>query len=245
MVLGGGDPGDPFAAAHGVAVKPLIDIHGRPMAAYVLDALRGSRRVGEIAYIGPAEHPELAARVGLRVTDRGRLLDNLEAGVAALGGRGRVLVVSADVPLLRAEELRELLDRAPDAAVVYPIVPRGACERAYPGVRRTYARLREGQFTGGNLFLVQAELIGEFLPRIRALLAARKNPLRLAGLVGPGVALRLITGRLSIGDLEARVSRILGVSARALIAESPSVGTDIDKEDDLELARRLLAPGPR
>lgn len=239
VVLGGGDPGDPFAAAHAVPVKPLIELAGKPMAAYVLEALRGSGRIGRVAYIGPAEHPALQGLTDLRVTDRGRLLDNLEAGVAALGSRGRVMVVTADIPLLTAAELRELLDSAPQAGVVYPIVPRSECEAHYPGVKRTYARLKEGSFTGGNLFLLEAGLVSEFLPRIRALLAARKNPLKLAAIIGPSVALRLLTGQLTIAALEQRVSAILGVSARALISR-PSVGTDIDKEEDLQLAREQL-----
>ena len=38
VVLGGGDPGDPFAAAHGVKVKPLIPVSGLTMAERVLRA---------------------------------------------------------------------------------------------------------------------------------------------------------------------------------------------------------------
>ncbi|GAA0513111.1 nucleotidyltransferase family protein [Deinococcus depolymerans] len=248
-MLGGGDPGDPFAAAHGVKVKPLIPVAGEPMALHVLRALRGSGRVGRVAYVGPTT-PALDLLIDGRVTDHGTLLSNLEAGVDALRAAGlrpgeRVLVVTADVPMLRAEEVRSVLDAAPPGAgLVYPVVRREVCEAAYPGVKRTYARLRDGTFTGGNLFLLDPALIGQFLPRLREVLAARKAPLKLAGLIGPGVLLRLVTGRLSVAALEAKVSALLGVPARALITPHAAVGTDVDKDADLTLAEAQLTGRP-
>ncbi|QFP77188.1 NTP transferase domain-containing protein [Deinococcus sp. AJ005] len=245
VVLGGGDPGDEFAAAHGVPVKPLIPVNGEPMALYVLRALQGSGRVARIAYVGPTT-PEIEALIHLRVTDNGSLLGNLEAGVEALEAGGirkgeRVLVVTADIPMLTAREVQDVLDSAStDAALVYPVVRREVCEAAYPGVRRTYARLRGGSFTGGNLFILDPSLIGQFLPRLREVLAARKAPLKLAGLIGPGIFIKLLTGRLTVEALESKVSDILGVQARALITPHAAVGTDVDQDEDLALAEAYL-----
>ena len=246
VVLGGGDPGDPFAAAHAAAVKPLIPVAGTPMALYVLRALRDCPLIGRVAYVGPPP-PGSEALIDVRVTDHGTLLGNLEVGVAALAlpehGQRRVLVITADIPMLTAAMLSEVLESAPDAGLVYPIVRREDCERTYPGVKRTYARLKDGSFTGGNLFLIDAALISRFLPRLRDVLAARKQPLRLAALIGWSVLLRLLTGRLRISELEERVSALLEVPARALITPHAAVGTDIDKEDDLTLAERSLSAG--
>lgn len=245
VVLGGGDPGDPFAAAHGVSVKGLIPVAGEPMALHVLRALRGSGRVGRVAYVGPTT-PEMDLLIDERVTDHGTLLSNLEAGVEALSARGlapgeRVIVATADIPLVTPAHLADVLDTAPgDAALVYPVVQREACEAAFPGVQRTYARLREGSFTGGNVFLLDPRLVGEFLPRLRGVLDARKAPLRLAALIGPGTLLRLLARRLTVPALEAKVSVILGVKARALITGHAAIGTDVDKDADLALAERHL-----
>ncbi|ANE42780.1 molybdenum cofactor guanylyltransferase [Deinococcus puniceus] len=238
VVLGGGDPGDPFAAAHGVKVKGLIPVAGQPMALHVLRALHGSGRVQRIAYVGPTTS-DMDDLIALRVTDHGTLLGNLEAGVEALAATAgeRVLVVTADIPLLTAEQVRDVLDGAPiDAALVYPVVRREVCEAAYPGVKRTYARLKDGTFTGGNLFMLDPALIGQFLPRLRSVLAARKAPLKLAALIGPGILLRLLTGQLTVARLEAKVAALLGVPVHALITPHAAVGTDVDKDEDLHLA---------
>ncbi|EYB67098.1 hypothetical protein DEIPH_ctg051orf0002 [Deinococcus phoenicis] len=244
-MLGGGDPGDPFAAAHGVPVKALIPVRGEPMALHVLRALRASGRVARIAYVGPTT-AEMDPLIDERVTDHGTLLSNLEAGVEALAGAGlapgeRVLVATADIPLVTPGQLGEVLDAAPQAAaLVYPVVRRSDCEQAFPGVKRTYARLRDDTFTGGNIFLLDPRLIGQFLPRLREVLAARKAPLKLAALIGPGILLKLLTRRLTVAELEGRVSTILGVPARALVTGHAAIGTDVDKDGDLLLAEAHL-----
>jgi molybdopterin-guanine dinucleotide biosynthesis protein A len=244
VVLGGGKTGDPFPAGFGVPVKALIPIADRPMAWYVLRALRESGKVDRIVYIGPTT-PALEPLIDVNVPDAGGMLENLEAGLARLQAKdvrsdGRVLLATADVPLLTANAVRDLFERDPGAALVYPVVPEGAAERQFPGGKRTYARVLEGRFTGGNLFVLEPGLVGQFMPRLRQVIANRKNPVALAGVIGLGTLFKLLLGRLSIPDLEARVSHILGVPARALITEAAEIGFDVDKPEDLELVRARI-----
>ncbi|GEM49744.1 NTP transferase domain-containing protein [Deinococcus cellulosilyticus] len=240
LVLGGGDPSDPFATAHQAPVKPLIDIHGKAMSVYVLEALRDSGRIAHIAYIGPTT-PAVDALIQQTLPDQGSLIGNLEYGVQQMPAGNRVLVVTADIPMMTATELREVLDSAPDSGLVYPIVRKEDCEKAYPGVKRTYAKLKDGVFTGGNIFILKPEIISTFLPRLKEMLANRKNPLKLAGLIGFGTLVRLLTGQLSLKRLEQKVGSILGVSVSAMPTRYASIGTDVDKDADLDLARSKLA----
>ncbi len=238
VVLGGGRD-DAFAQGFGVPVKSLIPIRGAPMSAYVLRALRESGSVGQIVYVGPVT-PALDGLFDVHVQDRGAMLENLELGLAALPATERVLVSTADVPLLTAESVRDLLTRDPGAGLVYPIIPMAASEARFPGGRRTAARVREGRFTGGNLFLLEPRLIGQFMPRLKQVIQNRKNVLALAGLIGLPVLVKLVLGSLTIRELEVRVSRILGVDARALITDHAEIGFDVDKPGDLEVAVRAL-----
>lgn len=200
---------------------------GRPMAEWVLEALKGAGL--SAVYVG--ENPGLSPPPRLTLPDRGSLLDNLEAALAYV--EGRVLVATADLPHLTPEAVRFLLERAPEAALVYPIVPKERVEARFPGNRRTYARLREGTFTGGNLLLLDKALFFQALPLARRAVALRKNPLALARMVGLDILVKLLLGRLSLLEVEARAKRILGVEARALITPYPEVGVDVDREEDL------------
>ncbi len=210
------------------------------MVAWVLSALRQGG-VGRIAFVGPKAQLDPAPDLWLE--DAGDLLGNLARGLEALKAQEPVLVATADVPFLSAEAVRYLLTRAPNAALVYPIVPRDVVEERFSGTRRTYAHLREGTFTGGNLVVLDPALFKRALPVAERVVAWRKNPFRLALLFGPGFLLRLLAGRLSVMELEARAERIFGVPMKALVVPYPEVGVDVDKPEDLALAERVLGRG--
>nr|WP_279232292.1 NTP transferase domain-containing protein [Thermus albus] len=223
--MGGGE--EAWARKYGVRSKALVPYRGRPMAEWVLSALQEAGL--SAIYVG--ENPGLAPSPRLTLPDTGSLLGNLEAALGHV--EGRVLVATADIPHLTAEAVRFVLEKAPEAALVYPIVPKGAVEARFPHTRRTYARLREGVFTGGNLLLLHKELFFQALPLAKRVVALRKKPLALARLIGLDILLKLLLGRLTLPELEARARGILGVEARALITPYPEVGVDVDREEDL------------
>jgi molybdopterin-guanine dinucleotide biosynthesis protein A len=236
VVLAGGDPGDALAVAAGVPAKALLPVAGRPLAAYVLDALAGSGRVDEVVYVGPGEL-ELAGYDLVRLPSGRRFEDSFALGLGAALCRGatEVLLATADLPWLVPDAVARFVDgaRSTGAQVVYPVVSEADMARAFPEQRRTYVRLRDGRFTGGNLALLAAEAVPAVLPLIARAFGGRKDPLRLAALVGLGVLLRLVTGTATLAALEARVGRLLGVSARALPTEDASVAADVDRLDHL------------
>ncbi|BDG17264.1 NTP transferase domain-containing protein [Thermus brockianus] len=225
IVLGGGE--EAWARKYGVRSKALVPYRGRPLAAWVLSALAEAGL--SVLYVG--ENPGLAPPPRLTLPDQGSLLANLEAALAHV--EGRVLVATADIPHLTPEAVRFVLERAPEAALVYPIVPKEEVEARFPRTRRTYARLKEGTFTGGNLLLLDKALFFQALPLAKRVVALRKRPLALARLVGLDILLKLLWGRLSLAEVEARASRILGVEARALVTPYPEVGVDVDREEEL------------
>jgi GTP:adenosylcobinamide-phosphate guanylyltransferase len=238
VVLGGGNPNDPLALEAGVAVKSLIPIGHQVMAAYVLQALRAGG-VQQIVYVGPIL-PELEPLIHTHVPARGTMLENLQAGLEPLKSEARVLISTADIPLLSQAAVQDILQKDSGIGLVYPVVSKVAAERAFPGGQRTYARLLEGTFTGGNLFLLEPRLIDAFLPRLEYVLKHRKNVIRLAGMFGIGALLKLLVGQLSKTELEQTVSRILGVPAQALSTEFAEIGFDVDKASDLKMVLERL-----
>jgi hypothetical protein len=107
-------------------------------------------------------------------------------------------------------------------------------------MRRTYLRLTDDVFTGGNLFLIRPEALLRQRELIRRAYAARKRPFRLAMMLGWGTLWRLWRGRLSLADAEAAISRLLGCQARAVITEHPELGADVDHVADLKAMERYL-----
>jgi GTP:adenosylcobinamide-phosphate guanylyltransferase len=247
VVLAGGRIKDDLAQLAAVDNRALIQIGSRRLGEVVLSALRDARGIGEIALVAPAAVREAmpAGSFDHGVEASGTLTDNLRRGIQALGAEGPVLSITCDLPFISGAALDRYLEGAlaRDAVVVYPVVPREANDRRFPGTKRTFVHLREGCFTGGNLVLVSGRFIITQGALIERLFAARKSPPRLAAILGLGFLFGIITGRLRLADIEARMGRILGAPAAALVCDDPEIGFDIDKVSDLEYVRRELGEG--
>lgn len=227
-MLAGGKADDPLAQKFGVASKTLVPYQGRPLVEYTLEALVQAGL--EVILVGPSVPLNPPPQRAL--PDQGGLLANLEAGINAAQG-SKVLVATGDMPFLQEEAVRWVLENAPQAGFVYTIIAKSTIEQRFPGMRRTYARIREGAFTGGNLVIIDKKLFFTALPLLRQALELRKKPLALARMIGLGTLVKVLLGQADIAGLEARVSRIIGVPAKALITPYAEIGIDIDKEEDL------------
>lgn len=232
IVLAGGSQ-DNLSRHFGVQNKALVPIHGKPMAYYVLKALKESRLVNLISYVGEVE--DSFASFADVVSQSGvGMAESLLAGTQTLQSYDYYLVLSADLPWLSAKAVDEFISQSPQADLVYTIVAREVLERQFPGQKRTYVKIREGVFSGGNVILLSRAALPALLKLLNQLHQARKNPLKLAQLFGWDMIIKLLLGRLQIPELETRASRILGVQARAFIAADAGLGSDIDKLEHLQ-----------
>jgi 2-phospho-L-lactate guanylyltransferase len=83
----------------------------------VVDALRSARPIERIALVTP--EPELGRRFGVEtIADRGGLNPSLVAGVRWAEGADGLLILPADLPLIRSEHVEELLEQRRAADVV-------------------------------------------------------------------------------------------------------------------------------
>lgn len=244
VVLAGGVDRGGLAAETGVMHRPLLDIGGRPMIQRVLASVRGASSVGRVALVAP--DPVQGAvgdeAVDVRVAAGDVFIENIQRGVAAVDpGSDRVLVLTGDLPLVTPAAINDFVQQslAARADVTYPIIPEQSCERQFPGARRTYVRLREGTYTGGNGVVLTRHFVASQWQLIERLYAARKNPVKLAAMFGLGFILGLVTGRLSLAKLEAHASHLVGGRVRAIVSSYAELGFDVDKPEDLDLARKM------
>ena len=240
LVLAGARPGvDPLAAYAGVAQKPLIPIAGTPMLARVVIALK-SAGISRIAVsTADPQVAELARTLGCEVlaAEAGPSLSTL-AGVEALGTP--VLVTTADHALLRPEWVSRFIADAPAwADISVLLAERAQVEAAAPGVRRTYLRFADGDWSGCNLFLARTEAALGAIRLWATLEADRKQPWRIVRRLGPLTLLRYLTRRLTLQEAITRLSALSGAKAAATPSPYGLAAIDVDKPADLDLVRRL------
>lgn len=225
VVLAGGKTSPDLRALTGVEDRALLPVGDRTMLEIALAALRPH---GDVVLVGG--HEGQAAR---RVEAGDGFLGSLSQGLAAVESE-TFLLATCDLPYLTAGGVADYLSRCdPTALLNYPILDADASARAYPGVRRTTLKLREGEFTGGNIALMRTSLMRQVMPLLERAYTLRKSPVGLGSLIGWGLVARLVLGRfapstLPIGYLERRVGRFLGGKVHGVRTPYVEIGADID-----------------
>jgi CTP:molybdopterin cytidylyltransferase MocA len=250
VVTAGGipKPDDPLYPLTQGKNKALLPMGGVPMVQWILDALGRSLCINRVVVVGldPAEHG-LACRKPLGfVPNQGSMIGNVQAGaqwaLAQDAGTRHVFVVSSDIPAITAEMVDWNITTSleTDHEAYYSLIPAAEMERRFPGSKRSFFKLKEGRFSGSDMNLFQTSLVGHYHPAWQAIVDARKNVFKQAGLVGFDTLLLMVLGQLSIASAEQRVRTRLGVRGRAFIARYPEAGMDVDKPHQYELVKQDL-----
>lgn len=245
VILAGAPADDDLKARYNVNWRAEAPVAGRRMADRVLDALRDSGCIRNRVLVGAFQ-----SEAEVTVPPGGTFLENLMRGIEAAGEDAEmVLVASSDIPMASGPAIRRLVEEglSLEADFVYPVIRKEDCERSYPGLRRTYLRLREGTFTGGNAVLINRRFALQNRDRIEGIYQARKQPFRLAAMIGVStliralVAQKLWAGALDIPTVERAAERAIGGKLRALVCPDPEIGEDLDRLEDILVVERLLA----
>jgi molybdopterin-guanine dinucleotide biosynthesis protein A len=246
LVLAGSrnDRPDPVAVAAGVSRKALAPVAGVPMLSRVLQTLREVPEVGRIV-VAAQDAEMLLAAIGSEgdvLPDAGA--SSPAAAVAAVLERfgPPLLVTTADHPLLTPAMVARFLQDVPrNADAAAAVVHEALFRTRFPEARRTWLRFRDTAVSGCNLFLLATPRAAGVVAFWRRVEGARKQPLRMARLIGPlmlaGYATRLVALRGAVSML----GRRCGARLAAIALPFPEAAVDVDKPDDLRLAESLLA----
>lgn len=227
-----------------VTNKSFIEIHGKWIVEYVVDALRESGKVGCISIVGSIEKLKvrLEGKVDHFIQEDADLFENLQKGLAPFDGDRFVLVATSDIPMINGTVVSDFIERCKTQNVdlCYPVVEKGINDSLYPGFKRTYVKLKDGTFTGGNIIGLNPRVLGPCAEFAKGFITHRKKPWELGRLLGPRFLVLLATGNLSISHVEKRFRELLGIKARAIISPYPEIANDIDKPSDVELANQYI-----
>ena len=240
LVLAGSRGGiDPVADYAGVSHKGLIELGGETLLARVLNALTAAG----------------ATRIGVSTNDE-TLAGQLPTGVERIASTPSpslsvreaaevlgtpLLVTTVDHALLQPHWVRQFLDNIPaDADIAVLMAPEGVVREAAPGTKRTYLRFRDRRYSSCNLFLLRTPRALAAVDLWRRVEARRKQPLRMALLIGPQMLLGYALGLLTLDAAVALVGRRAGVKAAAVMTPYGLAAVDVDKPLDLDLVRRLV-----
>jgi CTP:molybdopterin cytidylyltransferase MocA len=235
---------------HQPGYKALVEMRGRPLIAYVLDALHEARTIDRVIVVGAREvlaYSRRWPRVD-SVPDGHTLVRNAWRGLR-FARTDRVLFCNPDQPLLTTEMVDDFAGRAlpVDADVVTSWVRHESLGPYVEGEHK-FADFKDGRYAHGNLFLVRREFpdLEEVRARMDRLYQARKSNMRFAWELGPALFARFAVALLinQLPSLEETLQIAgdhFGLTLAPVISPHPEIVLDIDEPEDYAAAERHLA----
>jgi molybdopterin-guanine dinucleotide biosynthesis protein A len=227
--------------------KAMVDIAGKPMIQWTLDALGDAKNVDHVIVTGLSPKSDLKCKKPLYyLSNQGRMLDNLIAGVnksLELNPKNKyILLVSSDIPALKAEMVDWLIKTCMETSddIYYGVCPREVMEARYPGSKRTYTNLKDMEVCGADMNVVHVRMASEHLDVWNSLIANRKNPAAQARVMGLDTLYLLLTRQATLQDFVERVSKRVGIKGRAIVWPYAEPCMDVDKPHQLEMMRADL-----
>jgi GTP:adenosylcobinamide-phosphate guanylyltransferase len=227
--------------------KALVEICGKPMIQWVLDALCGAISVERVVIVGLPENNGVTCE---KVTDflpnQGGLLQNLRAGMKFVHETNprsqHLLSVSSDIPGITSEMVDWVANTAmqTDDDAYYNVITRQVMEARYPASRRSYVRFKDVEVCGGDMNVIRTELGAENDALWERIIAARKNALKQASLIGYDTLILLLLRLITLEDAVKMATRRLKMTGRALMCPYAEIGMDVDKPFQLEIMRADL-----
>jgi len=227
--------------------KAMVDVAGKPMIQWTLDALSGAKNVDNVIITGLSPKSSLTCKKPLYyLSNQGKMLDNLIAGVnksLELNPKNKyVLLVSSDIPAIKADMVDWLINTCMETSddIYYGVCPREVMEERYPGSKRTYTKLKDMEVCGADINVVHVHMASEHLDVWNSLIANRKNPVAQAGTMGLDTLYLLLTRQATLQDFVERVSKRIGFKGRAIVWPYAEPCMDVDKPNQLEMMRADL-----
>ena len=146
--------------------KAMIDIAGKPMIQWVLDALGGVNDIDYVLVVGLNPECELTCAKPLHfIPDQEDLLHNAKAGLEHTRARNpdadHVLFISSDIPTITSEmidwRVEETQKHKQD--IHFTVVERHTMETRFPDANRSYVKLKDYELCGGDLHFARPTLV--------------------------------------------------------------------------------------
>ena len=241
-------PEEPLYDATRGNPKAMVDIAGKPMIQWVLDALSEAQSIDNVIIVGLTE--KSGVKCGKKmyfVSNQGKMVENLQAGARKVLEVNKqaeyVLIIASDVPAVTGEMVDWVVTKSLEAKVdiVYNVIQREVMEKRFPGSKRTWTHLKDMDVCGGDVNVGRISLlVSEDTNIWEKITASRKSPLKQAALIGFDTALLLLTGKLSLEKAETNIMSRLKITGKAMVCPYAEVGMDVDKPHQLEIMRADL-----
>jgi GTP:adenosylcobinamide-phosphate guanylyltransferase len=251
VVLAGGtpQPGEYLYEDTKGNPKAMLDIAGKPMIQWVLDALSGAKTIEQVVVIGlPAECCDVRCKKPLSFfPNQVDMIENIRTGalkVLEINPQAtHFLTVSSDIPAITSEMVDWVVNTSmeTDHDAYYNVIQREVMEARFPNSRRSYVHLKDMDVCGGDMNMIRAQTVTANEALWKMIVDSRKNALKQAALLGYGTLFLLLFRLLTLDRAVQIASKRFSIKGRAIVCPYAEVGMDVDKPHQLAIMRADLA----
>ena len=249
IIIAGGIPApdEPLYEYTKGSFKALIDLAGKPMIQWILEALSDSDSVERVVVVGISEEDCVNCKKDITyIPNQGDMVENVRAGVLEVIRLNpqavKVLMVSSDIPTITPEMVDWLIDNTQqdDLDVYYNVITREVMEARFPTSKRSFTHLKGMDVCGGDMNVMATRMVTSNDELWDKLVAARKSPLKQASLIGFDTLLLLLFRAVTLERAVELVTKRLNITGRAIVCPYAEIGMDVDKPHQLEIVRSEL-----
>lgn len=236
----------PLYPGYRPGLKALVELHQRPLLSYVVEALAGF----ELGVVGDEERLRPLTGPCRFAPGSNRLVESLVTALRMFPEDPMILLVPADLPMLRRELVDDFLQRcqaSKPADLYLAMVPEGTFRPPYDRVKKYMSHFKDGVMCHGNLALLSPAILRNenVWEYIEPIYEQRLSPIRSALTLGPGLGLMYLLGvhlfhRLKLETFARLASRHFGLKLRPVVCPHPELAVDIDEAADYEVACAAL-----
>jgi len=237
--------------------KALLDIAGKPMIQWVLDAISEAKSVGRVAVVGLAQSEvegldgsvDLSSNKPLTLLpNTGSMIGNIRAGLQSILEKNPdaeyVMTVSSDIPMVTGEMFDWFIEQAKDTQHEFymNMITCQVLEARFPGVKRRVNRVGKIEFRGApDISILQPKIVMQKDGAAERIEKARENLWRQLNFIGFDTLFLLMLRRLDLDAFVKRLGKKHGVDLHPVICPYAEIAMDVDEPLHLEIMKRELS----
>ncbi len=222
--------------------KALIKLNENFIADITLAAFRKSRYIKKIYVAAP---PDIKRYLNAGHYDEfiqcdGTMLDNVMFTITngRIDKTKKIIISSCDLPFLTSAAIDNFAGFCLNSnfEAIYPVVTKKVYDLKYSAAPRTWFKCHDDTYTGGNFISIKPEVILKNIEIIKNIYSDRKNPLKLASILGFKTLIKYQAGLLTKKHVEDVAESIIKTPCFGFVSEFSEIVMDIDKIGDYSVA---------
>lgn len=220
-----------------------MEFNNRPMVLYVIEVLLEVKEIQRIVIVGDSNKLNNLKNRVYKVVESGESFAmSARSGGEALDMVNDFIVLSSDIPLISKDAIEDFIKKSKETKgeFIYPLIRKENILKKYPSMKRSYFKIKEGTFTGGNIAYLKKEGYDKGIGYLEDLYKYRKNSFKLAKMFSLSGTIGLILGILTINYIQNKLYKITNIKSFAIISDYVEIACDVDKDSDIEMIKEIL-----